>query len=326
MNMKKRIFALTALVLSLILALCSCGARAIPSTDEESRVVGMCGEHEIRYEELRYLTMNYKAELKAMHGEGIFDSKELGEQYEDQLKALVAEALAENYALVELCESEDIRLSDKTSRKQVKEYVKESVDLCGGMDAYRVYLAENYMTDWVFRLNTAILGCQQRYYEVLAEKNDKQAYDAVMAGEGIIRCRSIFVKNDPGESISANRKAAQAVCDEIAQSGKTVEDFIGKKVNQDTSNCDYYFMKGYFLEEYEEAAFALDIGEVSGVVEVPDGFYVIQRVEPEEGYFSSHVEDLMVQYHISTMENLTQSIADTLSVAWNESIELWSMK
>ena len=324
--MKRKIFALTALVLSLVLMLGACAAGEIKSTAEQARVVGMCGEHEIRYEELRYLTMNYKMELEAKYGEEIFADRETGAQHENELRELVSDALAESYALVELCEREGVLLSDKTSKKQVKEYVKESIDLCGGKEAYREYLEQNYLTDWVFRLNTAILGCQQRYYEILAEKNDKQAYDAVMSGEGMIRCRSIFVKNDPGENVSANRKAAQAVCDEIKNGGKTVEDFIGKKVNQDTSNCDYYFMKGYFLEEYEEAAFALEIGEVSDVVAVADGFYVIQRVAPEEGYFESHVEELMVQYHISTMEQETQTIANRLSVEWKEDIELWSMQ
>lgn len=327
--MKKKIFVLASALLALVLMLGACSSvKEIKSTEEEARVVGMCGEHEIRYEELRYLTMNYKLELEAKYGEGIFDTAASGEQYEDELMALVSEALIENYALVELCETKDITISDKTSKKQVQEYVEESVELCGDMDAYQVYLANNYLTDWVFRLNTAILGCQQRYYEVLAGEQDKQAYDAVMSGEGIIRCMSIFVRNDEGESVEANRKAAQTVRDAVS-AGALVEDYIGTKYNQDTSTCDYYFMRGYFIEEYEDAAFALEVGEVSEVVEVDDGFYVIQRMETEDSYFESNLDSLKTMYHLCTMENETNRIAKTLSFDLNEfgeQITLWSMQ
>jgi ABC-type Fe3+-citrate transport system substrate-binding protein len=85
MKFKKTVAAL-ALLLALVMMLGACSSE-IQSSEEEARVVGTCGEHEIRYEELRYLTMNYKLELAAIHGVGIFDSAETGAQYEEQLRA-----------------------------------------------------------------------------------------------------------------------------------------------------------------------------------------------------------------------------------------------
>ncbi len=326
--MKRKLLALAVALITIFTSLSACSSvKEIKSTAEEARVVAICGDHEIRYEELRYLTMNYKAELEGRYGEEIF-LDEGGRTYEQELRSLVEKALIHNYALVELCETYDIRINDRTSKKQVKEYVEESVEMCGDFEGYRQYLADNYMTDWVFRFNSAILGCQQRYYEALAKERDREAYDAVMAGEGFIRCMSIFVKNDEGENVEANRRDAQTVRDAVA-AGASIEDYIGTRYNQDTSGCDYYFMRGYFLEEYEEAAFALEVGEVSPVVPVWDGFYVIQRMETDPTYFAANVESLMVMYHVSTMENETNRIAETLSVAYNslgQSIELWSMQ
>ena len=67
--MKIKLISVIALFLTVILALSSCSASAIKSTDEEAHVVGTCGDHEVRFEELRYLTLHYKADLMAKYGE-----------------------------------------------------------------------------------------------------------------------------------------------------------------------------------------------------------------------------------------------------------------
>lgn len=323
--MKKKLTTVAVLVLVLATVLCACGGgNEIPSTKEEALVVGTCGEHEIRHEELRYFTMNYKAEMEAMYGEGIFEGADSA-MYQAELLAKVSSAIEKNYALVDLFATKDIHVSDKKIQNTVEEYVAATVEDEGGQEEYAKFLAENYLTDAVYRLHIAIMICQEQYYAVIAEEQDRQAYDAVLAGEGFIRCKSIFVENNVGENVESNRALAQKVRDEIA-AGADIDDYIGTVANQDTGNCDYYFMRGYFLEEYEEAAFALEVGEVSDVVQVLDGFYVIVREEIEEGYFQSNLNELKVMYHLCTMENQMQAIAQTLSLDLNQDIDLISME
>ena len=221
--MKKKITAVLALVLALVTVLCACGSNnEIQSTEEEARVVGTCGEHEIRHEELRYFTMNYKAEMEATYGEGLWDGAAAA-MYQSELISKVSKAIEKNYALVDLFATKDIHVSDGEIRKVVEEYASTTVEQCGGKEEYTKFLAENYMTDAVFRLHTAIMVCQEQYYDTIAQEQDRQAYDAVLAGEGIIRCRSIFVGNDPGENVESNRALAQKVRNEIA-AGADIED------------------------------------------------------------------------------------------------------
>lgn len=326
--MKSKRILIVALLLIALLVLSACSTGAIKSTEEEARVVGTCGEHEIRYEELRYLTMRYKADLAAKYGENVFADASTGEAYEEELWTLVSAALRDSYATVDLCAARDIKTTDKVTKQEVQEYVDEAVEYCGGKDGYVEYLSSNFMTDTVFRFNTALLSCQYRYYDLLAAELDKEAYDAVMAGEGFIRTVSIFVQNDEGESVAENRKMAQTVVDAVRK-GASVEDYIGTKYNQDTSSCDYYFMRGYFIEEYENAAFALEVGEVSDVVETAEGFYVIQRMAPDEGYFADNVDTLKAMYISCRMNGDAAQIAESLSITWNEygkSLALWSMQ
>ena len=67
--MKKRILALVLVLVMIFSASCS---GAIKSTDEQARVVGTCGGNDVRYEELRYITLTCKAALADKYGEDIF--------------------------------------------------------------------------------------------------------------------------------------------------------------------------------------------------------------------------------------------------------------
>ena len=327
--MIRRIFLVTLSLVILVSMMCSCSvAKEIKSTDEESAVVGMCGENEVRYEQLRYHTMSVKAEMQAKYGKDIFLTAESAEPYLEELEQTVWYRICEDFARVEMFASAEVLISDKETTKQLKEYMEAAVEEVGGMEMYTAHLAETYQTDWVFRFNASMLLCQYRYYDILAELLDEEAYNAVMNKEGFIRCMSIFVQNDPGEKVEKNRRMAEEVRDAVMR-GAMVEDYIGTKYNQDTSSCDYYFMRGYFVEEYEDAAFSLEVGEVSDVVEVSDGFFVIQRMPMEDSYFEMNLDSLKTMYFICTMEQQLNERAEALSFTWNEhgkTLSLWSLQ
>ncbi len=314
----KSMIRVGALVLSLLMIVCafaSCGE--IKSTAEEARVVGKVGDFEVRYEELRYLVLTHKAELAAKYGEDIFLTPESGAAYADELEGMVEASLRESYAVLSVCDGMDIKTSDKTTKKEVNAEVKALIDSFGGKDEYVEYLGAAYMTDAVYRLYTGIVSCQYRYFEEIFSEKEKEAYDAVLAHDGIVHTMSIFVKNDEGERVADNRKAAEHVRDSV-KGGKSLESFIGTKYNQDMSSCEYYFSRGYMEKSYEEAAFALKVGEVSDVVETKDGFYVIQRLEVEDDYVQNHLEELIEKWILGDMNESFDECEETLSFEKND--------
>lgn len=78
------------------------------------------------------------------------------------------------------------------------------------------------------------------------------------------------------------REFAQFVLDSIKQ-GASFED-MAKKYSEDPGSKAYggdlgFVKKGVFYPEFEAAAFALEVGEISDVVETPVGYHIIELLE-----------------------------------------------
>ena len=326
--MKKRFLSAVAAALAVIACLTSCGG--IKGSDEDARIVGECGGYDVKYEELRFLTLTAKAELENKYGEEIFDpasSAYVGD-YAAELEETVAKQICQNYASLSVFNENGIRTGDREIKKYVDQYVDSVMDSFDSEEEYLAYLEECYMTDAVLRFNIALEGCFYEYFEKVAAEYDEEAYNAVMNADGFIRTMSIFIKNDEGESIEKNRADAERIHGEIV-GGKPLSSFIGSKYNQDTGTCDYYFVKGYFDKAYEDAAFALEIGGISPVVETPEGFYIIQRMELSDTYMLGNIAALKSIYLECKMyENINKRVEE-MEFKFNEygeGLSLWEME
>ena len=104
--MKRKILrgvAIFAMVGMLICTFCAC------ANAKNKKAVATSGEYEIPFEQLRFLTMTYKAELDARYGDGnaengtIWDDTETAEKHRAELEELVWGTVRENYAILQAC-------------------------------------------------------------------------------------------------------------------------------------------------------------------------------------------------------------------------------
>ena len=88
----------------------------------------------------------------------------------------------------------------------------------------------------------------------------------------------------------------------------------------------YYSTHLELIEEYEEAAYKLEIGEVSEVVESYLGFHIIKRLSKEADYIEKNFKDLKTQYLTSAFYRLVEAENDKLNVTKNSLYESFTVE
>ena len=320
-----------ARILSAMLALCllcslvSCNkARPIRSSKEELTPVGTVAGHEVLYEELRYLTLKYREAMAMTYGETIWDTAESRELYRAELEKAVMDNITSNYAVLALCDEVQIKHTEKAIEEAVQKYVQETVDQLGGMKVYREQMESEFLTDHFFRFSLAVSFCETELMYVytddlgLIERDEDKIYDMIMGGD-FARTLHIYIENNPGDDVEKNCALAQDIRRQIDE-GEKFNTLIGRH-SEDfymTTTNGYYFTHGEMVKEYEDAAFALEIGAISDVIETADGFYIIQRLEPQTEYVLSNLSTLIDQYQYAMLYNMIDEKQAELSLIWND--------
>jgi len=71
----------------------------------------------------------------------------------------------------------------------------------------------------------------------------------------------------------------------------------------------YYFTSGQMVASFEEAAFALEEGEISEIVQSSYGYHIIERLPADEAYFAEMVEDSYDYYaHVAYAQLLVDTV------------------
>jgi peptidyl-prolyl cis-trans isomerase C len=104
----------------------------------------------------------------------------------------------------------------------------------------------------------------------------------------MVRARHILIKTDPSASDNDNKKAREKA-EDILKKIKAGEDFakLAADLSDDpgskTKGGDLgFFPKGIMVKSFEDVAFSLKPGEVSGIVETQFGYHIIKVEEKKE--------------------------------------------
>ncbi|MBQ4556243.1 MAG: peptidylprolyl isomerase [Clostridia bacterium] len=274
------------------------------------------GGHTVTYDVYRYFYLNYRDDyIKEYTIDGVTDTDAL----DAAVRARVIEAIRGLYGTVSLAADYGITTSDgdviaaaETYIESMKNYYTEN----GGN--YAADLERSYLTEHVFEFLMRIDALEDKLFDALVasdggiENNDEKVL-TVLLGDTFVRAKQIFIENDKGEDVEANRAIAVKALEEY-KGGESFDTLIGRYSEDFTMPADgYYFTYAEMIDEFERAAFALRDGEVSDVVESKDGFHIILRMPKDGAYITENFADLKSQYQSATFYSMLESRANMLS-------------
>lgn len=330
--MKNKFFKSVTLILvfaALLALLASCESLPLKSSKKALTVVGTVDEFEVTYEELYFLVHSYSSQLDKKYGENASSS----EEYLTELKELIRDNIVSNYAVLKLAKENGLSLDSETVKEEVQNQIDAYIesDFGGKRSNYKKSLKEMGTTDNYVRFS---IGTDVLYSQLISEYlkngviNDNEAIIRETINEEFIRTKHIMILN--GDGSAENYERAEEALEKL-NSGTSMYKMIGSAYNDDlmlTTDDGYYFARGTMDEAYEEAAYALEINEISGIVasvgenpytgEQENCYYIIQRLDLEDEYIDKNFETLKDSYFSSVVYDMVSELQTTMSFSFNE--------
>ncbi|MBR4961088.1 MAG: peptidylprolyl isomerase [Clostridia bacterium] len=314
--------ALAAGLVSLSLLFTGCSPD-LSSTKEELTPVMVIGGYEVPYELYRYVAMNHRSDYENGLDEAEAAALWLGDEGKALLEALEADTvdtLKNLYVTISLAAeynlTPDSTIINETVSTRMDE-IYESYD--NDMDAYLDTLEPYYMNDSVYRFLTQDTVLTEELFYAMLNAGDilsnEDALRAKIQSDEFIRIKQILIGSDNGKTPEENRALAEKIHAELKKGADfdALIDQYGEDLYMFNNDDGYYIIRGNRYEAFEEAAFSLQIGEFSDVVETPAGFSILKRYEKDSSYLDAHFDALCQEYFDSAYNALLQEHLTTIT-------------
>jgi peptidyl-prolyl cis-trans isomerase C len=149
----------------------------------------------------------------------------------------------------------------------------------------------------------------------------------------MIRVKHILIKTGPSAS-EDEKKKAKTKAEEVLKKLKEGEDFskLASEVSDDPGTKDKggdldFFPRGSMIPAFEEVAFSLKPGEISGVVETEYGFHIIKMEEKKEAFLEPYdkIKDKVKDQALQEMRKV--AVTDLIEKAMkNAQVEVYPLQ
>lgn len=273
-------------------------------------------QFEVGFDEYRYYFMS----LKNSYSSTTWDASQ-----QESLKNNVVTALKNNYAVDLLAADNGITLTPE-DEAAIDQEIAATADSLGGDADYQNALAQINATEGLYRTMLLHDRLQSRLLYALYGDTLRDSIQ-----EDYVRVKHVLLSFPDGET---DHTATKQKAEEVLQKAKAGEDFdkLVAEYGEDpgmVSNLDgYYFTTGKMVEEFEEASFALQPGEISDLVETSYGYHIILRLDMEEEYIKNHFAEFVVNYGdtVTDYNNMIEEKVNEMEVSYGSQYEVISVE
>ena len=219
----------------------------------------------------------------ALEQEGI-DGRTMGEN----LKVSILDKLIMEIVIQQDSISKGINLTEE----EIEEYIEDYKESVGGEEGYQQFLQSNRLTEEYFREN------MRKDLMVERHKSDIQEGVAVTADdvrEYFDSNGEMLVEINASHILLGNQEDAQRVL-QMLESGESFSDLAMMESLDSVSAVNGgnlgYFGRGQMISEFEDAAFALQEGEISEIIRTEVGFHIIQVLNRRDSF--DELEDKII--------------------------------
>lgn len=229
--------------------------------------------------------------------------KPVPKERRDEIYRAIVDQLVTYTALVHEARSRDVTVSDAEAKQVSDARIAELRQQIPDEAAFNKALTERNMTlDRLradIRKDLAISKMMEAELAAAPPVGDaevREFYDKNPDEFTGVRASHILIKPDGFDE--ASKKKARAAIDDVLKQARAGGDFaeLAKKHSSDSSAQQGgdlgYFTRGRMVPEFSKAAFALQPGQISDVVETQFGYHVIKVTERKDVPFTEATEKI----------------------------------
>ena len=311
---------LTALMLLTLLASCGDNAARLPKP-ENGRTVFTVGGKKIKYDYVRYVYLNTKAELELENGTGYWEGSP---DTLTELKEKTLETIVHNRAIEMLAERYKIKLT-KSEKKAVGDLLN---DLKSDKISWNTIKSESFLTDYAFVYLKRFTLLWSKIYDYVTspESGVIKATDETVLADIPLNFRNIrYVYIGYSDK---NKAEKMAIAEEVlakANGGESFSDLI-RTYGENSSmiaciDSGYYYTVGMIDERVENAVEQLKVGEISPIIDVKSGFFIVLREDIDMDHARDEINTFTDYYVARIFNEMVAKIEGTMKI---EASDFWN--
>ena len=316
--MKKTIsLLLTIITLSTLFASCGDKKIKLPKPENDKTVFTLGGE-KIKYDYVRYVYLNTKADMEYGEDESYWENDP---EAFNELKASTLDTIARNRAIELLAKRYKIELTE-SEKQAVNDTLEELREDESTWDEAK---KENYLTDYSFAYvqRFSVLWGKIYDYVTSPESGVIESDDKTIMADIPVNFRNIkyvYIKYD-----GSDKEAKKALADEVLEKANSGESFVEliKEYGEDTTMANYidigyYYTLGMIDEKVEKAVEELDFGEISPIIDVKTGFFIVKRETIDLDYAEKNIATFADYYVARRFNEMVDEIKNDMEMEFSD--------